>query len=146
MRKLLCMVLAYSLIFVMYGCGQIQEPVQEQLAPMEPSTDGESPEISASGDYPGSVESVTSQAGSADSDHKEETEGSETAVESGYSFDFETKTVMLNSGYEMPIYGLGTYSLTGEVCVDSVSAALDRGVRLVDTAYMYHNDVICCEV
>ncbi len=29
------------------------------------------------------------------------------------SFNFETKTVRLNSGYEMPIYGIGTYSLTG---------------------------------
>ncbi|MCM1050102.1 MAG: aldo/keto reductase [Clostridiales bacterium] len=56
------------------------------------------------------------------------------------SFNFETKTVMLNSGYEMPIYGLGTYSLLDEVCVDSVSAALERGVRLIDTAYMYHNE------
>lgn len=26
------------------------------------------------------------------------------------SFHFDTKTVTLNSGYEMPIYGLGTYS------------------------------------
>lgn len=56
------------------------------------------------------------------------------------NFDFETKTVMLNSGYEMPIYGIGTYSLLDEVCVDSVSAALERGVRLIDTAYMYHNE------
>lgn len=58
----------------------------------------------------------------------------------GSSFDFETKTVMLNSGYEMPIYGIGTYGLTGDVCVESVTAALDRGVRLIDTAYMYHNE------
>lgn len=55
-------------------------------------------------------------------------------------FDFETKTVRLNSGYEMPINGLGTYSLTGEECVNSVTEALDRGVRLIDTAYMYHNE------
>ena len=26
-------------------------------------------------------------------------------------FDFDKKTVLLNSGYEMPILGLGTYSL-----------------------------------
>ena len=41
---------------------------------------------------------------------------------------------------------IGTYSLTGETCVESVTAVLNRGVRLIDTAYMYHNDVICCEV
>lgn len=56
------------------------------------------------------------------------------------SFNFETKTVMLNSGYEMPIYGIGTYSLTGETCVESITAALNSGVRLIDTAYMYHNE------
>lgn len=56
------------------------------------------------------------------------------------TFDFETRTVMLNSGSTMPINGLGTYSLTGETCFASVSAALERGVRLIDTAYMYHNE------
>ena len=56
------------------------------------------------------------------------------------SFNFERRTVMLNSGYEMPIYGIGTYSLTGETCVESITAALNSGVRLIDTAYMYHNE------
>lgn len=62
------------------------------------------------------------------------------AVTNDISFNFDTKTVMLNSGYEMPIYGLGTYSLTGETCVNSVAEALNQGVRLIDTAYMYHNE------
>ena len=35
------------------------------------------------------------------------------AMADDISFNFETKTVMLNSGYEVPIYGIGTYSLTG---------------------------------
>lgn len=56
------------------------------------------------------------------------------------SFNFETKTVTLNSGYEMPIVGLGTYSLLDEVCVTSVSESLKAGGRLIDTAYMYHNE------
>lgn len=73
-------------------------------------------------------------------------EQEETVMAEDITFNFETKTVMLNSGYEMPIYGIGTYSLTGETCVDSVTAALNSGVRLIDTAYMYHNDVICCEL
>lgn len=47
---------------------------------------------------------------------------------------------MLNSGYEMPILGLGTYSLTGDTCVNSVVAELQSGGRLIDTAYMYHNE------
>ena len=55
-------------------------------------------------------------------------------------FNFKKKTVKLNSGYRMPLNGLGTYSLTGNTCVKSISAALKRGVRLIDTAYMYDNE------
>ena len=55
-------------------------------------------------------------------------------------FNFDTKTVKLNSGYEMPLNGLGTYSLTGDTCYDSVMSALKAGVRLFDTAYMYGNE------
>lgn len=56
------------------------------------------------------------------------------------NFDFETKTVMLNSGYEMPINGLGTYSLHGDTCINSVKSALESGVRLIDTASAYGNE------
>ena len=56
------------------------------------------------------------------------------------TFNFETKTVTLNSGYEMPLNGIGTYSLTGEECYNSITSALNSGVRLIDTAYMYHNE------
>ena len=55
-------------------------------------------------------------------------------------FNFNIKTVMLNSGYEMPIMGLGTYSLSDEDCYNSVITLLENGGRLIDTAYMYHNE------
>jgi len=55
-------------------------------------------------------------------------------------FNFEAKTVMLNSGYVMPLNGLGTYSLHGEICVNSVKSALASGVRLIDTASAYGNE------
>ncbi len=61
-------------------------------------------------------------------------------------FDFERRTVMLNSGYEMPVNGLGTYSLHGDECINAVKSALSNGVRLIDTASAYGNDVICCEL
>lgn len=48
--------------------------------------------------------------------------------------------VMLNSGYEMPVLGLGTYSLHGDTCKNAVKAALSQGYRLIDTAYMYGNE------
>lgn len=56
------------------------------------------------------------------------------------AFDFERKTVTLNSGYQMPLNGLGTYSLHGETCVNSVKSALACGVRLIDTASIYGNE------
>lgn len=55
-------------------------------------------------------------------------------------FDFENKRVLLNSGYYMPLAGLGTYSLNHEECLLSVGTLLDSGGRLIDTAYMYHNE------
>ncbi len=56
------------------------------------------------------------------------------------SFNFETKSVTLNSGYTMPLNGLGTYSLTKETCISSVKTALEYGVRLIDTAHIYGNE------
>ena len=64
----------------------------------------------------------------------------EAAANGADAFNFETRTVMLNSGHEMPIYGLGTYSLHDDVCRNSVTAALNRGVRLIDTAHAYGNE------
>ena len=55
-------------------------------------------------------------------------------------FDFENRTVLLNSGYTMPILGLGTYALDHDTCVNSVIALLESGGRLIDTAYMYGNE------
>lgn len=49
--------------------------------------------------------------------------------------------IKLNSGYDMPIVGLGTYSLTGDVCVNSVKSAISLGFRKIDTAHMYGNEV-----
>ena len=55
-------------------------------------------------------------------------------------FDFENRKVCLNSGYDMPILGLGTYALDHDTCVNSVMALLESGGRLIDTAYMYGNE------
>lgn len=56
------------------------------------------------------------------------------------NFNFNTKTVKLNNGYEIPLNGIGTYSLLNEVCYNSVLYALQNGVRLIDTAYIYRNE------
>ena len=52
----------------------------------------------------------------------------------------ENQTVKLNSGYEMPTLGLGTWTLTGETCENAVYTALKSGYRLIDTAKYYGNE------
>ncbi|QWU13120.1 Aldo/keto reductase [Paenibacillus sophorae] len=104
--------------------------------------------LTAAGCSAGSTEtpsSVKPSASSNSSDNANETSNSNAKDENMTSqdvgvFNFETKTVLLNSGYEMPILGMGTYSLSDEECFNSVTAFLDAGGRLIDTAYMYHNE------
>ena len=60
-------------------------------------------------------------------------------IDTTTDFDFETKTVMLNSGYEMPIIGLGTWTLDDKTAENSVYHALKDGYRLIDTAKYYGN-------
>ncbi|WP_320170508.1 aldo/keto reductase [Maridesulfovibrio sp.] len=62
------------------------------------------------------------------------------AAKSIGTFNFKEKNVLLNSGYKMPIVGIGTYSLQDDVCVTSVIEHLKIGGRLIDTAFMYHNE------
>ncbi|MCR5650073.1 MAG: aldo/keto reductase [Lachnospiraceae bacterium] len=52
----------------------------------------------------------------------------------------EDKTVTLNNGIEMPIIGIGTYTLTPEQAENSVYNALKDGYRLIDTANAYMNE------
>ena len=49
--------------------------------------------------------------------------------------------VTLNSGYTMPVIGLGTWTLSDDQAEASVYAALKTGMRLVDTARYYGNEV-----
>ena len=57
------------------------------------------------------------------------------------AFAFTTKTVRLNSGYDMPILGLGTWTLSNEQAENAVYHALKDGYRLIDTARYYGNEV-----
>lgn len=46
----------------------------------------------------------------------------------------------LNNGKSMPLLGLGTYNMFGEVVTNAVHVALETGYRLIDGAQMYHNE------
>lgn len=80
------------------------------------------------------------------SKQEEVPETEETRVTSADEFDLASgengraPVVTLNSGYEMPVAGIGTYSLHGQECIDAVTWALESGVRLIDTAHAYGNE------
>lgn len=42
---------------------------------------------------------------------------------------------------KIPCFGVGTWLLNGDDCISIVKHALSRGVRLIDTAYMYENEI-----
>lgn len=51
------------------------------------------------------------------------------------------KSVKLNNGVEMPILGFGVFQMADQnECEKSVSAALEIGYRLIDTAAVYMNE------
>lgn len=54
-------------------------------------------------------------------------------------------TRRLNNGVLMPLLGIGTYQLGGDVCVRAVQTALQLGYRAIDTATGYKNEEIIGE-
>lgn len=56
------------------------------------------------------------------------------------AFDLENGIVRLNNGIEMPILGIGTFSLSDSEAEESVYWALKDGYRLIDTARIYGDE------
>jgi methylglyoxal/glyoxal reductase len=51
------------------------------------------------------------------------------------------KKVILNNGYKMPLFGLGTFKTQeGKTAYDTIKYALELGYRHIDTAQMYGNE------
>mgnify|MGYP003015172155 CR=1 FL=1 len=46
----------------------------------------------------------------------------------------------LNNGIRMPLIGFGTFMLGGGTCTEAVSAAIENGCRMIDTAEAYGNE------
>ncbi len=145
MKRLYNLILACLLIVSLSACGKqagadssagkvMEQHGQTESAGTTEQTEKEQPAVSEAEQTEAQTENILTDR------EEQKIEGGDNTVTGDISFNFETKTVLLNSGYEMPIYGIGTYSLTGDTCVESVTAALNSGVRLIDTAYMYHNE------
>ncbi|TVQ65065.1 MAG: aldo/keto reductase [Balneolaceae bacterium] len=54
--------------------------------------------------------------------------------------DTSVRNVTLNNGIKMPILGFGTLYLTGSEGAEKISAAINHGYRLIDTATIYNNE------
>ena len=89
----------------------------------------------ASGRQESRIRFIESEAGRLYKSARKQQEDTGTGI-----FDFEKKTVLLNSGYEMPIIGLGTWTLSDDEAENSVYHALKSGMRLIDTARYYGNE------
>ncbi len=131
MKRVLVLTLTFMFLLGMTACGQTQIPQETPVA-------SESAESSAPAEN-GASETLSSDP-AAESTTPAPEEDMDSTTENPGHFNLETATVTLNRGYEMPIMGLGTYSLSDEECYNSVTALLEAGGRLIDTAYMYHNE------
>ena len=129
MKRILALALTVTFLLGMTACGQTPQGTLSTSEGIEPSSSAESETSETSPGETTGGNTAPSSKGETDS-----------TVGNPGGFDLETATVTLNSGYEMPIMGLGTYSLSDEECYNSVTALLEAGGRLIDTAYMYHNE------
>lgn len=130
MKKISIFFLALILIFSMAGCGAESDPQMSGPADhVESETDTEPADITAADET-----ELPS-----DADTEDVTNDKEPAGEAG-TFDLEQGTVLLNSGYEMPILGIGCFRLSQEEAENSVYWALRDGYRLIDTARIYGNE------
>ncbi len=117
MKKIFCTVLAFIFTFSLVGCSNVQQ-------------DGSTPES----DPPAPAVSEENTDNAAELEEQSE---SQPSGGNDISFDLENGVVRLNSGYDMPVAGLGTYALSHDECVASVTALFENGGRLIDTASYY---------
>lgn len=159
LKRITAFILAITTILCMSACsnysdnGSSSENTVSTNSPSgteSTSVSSDSPSVKTES-LPDSSLSGTDNYASAPDNSSNEAESSESTIESSFSetdntensevkkavFDFENKRVLLNSGYYMPIVGLGTYALPDDVCVNSVNALLENGGRLIDTASFY---------
>ena len=124
-RTIITIIMAMCLLLT--ACGQTENTERNDV------TDTGSPQAQEQSSDPGESETEEQYVTSTEADIGTDAEGYPI-------FDFEKKTVTLNSGYEMPILGLGMFSLSDSEAENSTYWALKAGFRLIDTARIYGNE------
>ena len=147
MRRLFRFLFSIVLALSLTACQQTVSSPGSQQGQRESTAESSSPVPEKEPDKlsaPAPVQSVSgpvvSSQPESDSSEEPSSQQEENPMSTARKFNFVTRTVLLNSGYKMPINGLGTYSLHGDTCITSVKSALQNGVRLIDTASAYGNE------
>ncbi len=124
MKNKVIIMLTLAMMLSLAACGRPAETVQAAPQPTQ------EPEVSA----------VPAEEPVASEEETTEMTTEESPAEVGV-FDLERGVVLLNSGYEMPVLGIGCFMLSNEQAENSVYWALRDGYRLIDTARIYGNEV-----
>ena len=127
MNKRTIITIIMAMCLMLTACGQAENTERNDV------TDTGSPQAQEQSSDPGESETEEQSVTSTEADIGTDAEGYPI-------FDFEKKTVTLNSGYEMPILGLGMFSLSDSEAENSTYWALKAGFRLIDTARIYGNE------
>ena len=127
MNKRTIITIIMAMCLMLTACGQTENTERNDV------TDTGSPQTQEQSSDPGESETEEQYVTSTEADIGTDAEGYPI-------FDFEKKTVTLNSGYEMPILGLGMFSLSDSEAENSTYWALKAGFRLIDTARIYGNE------
>ncbi len=124
MKKRILPAAALLLCLLLAGCGGTAPDGVRDPAPEETQ----------------SAETAQPEDGGEETPETEQEEPAEAGA-SGYpEFDLVRGTVPLNSGREMPVLGLGMFSLSDAQAENSTYWALKAGFRLIDTARIYGNE------
>ena len=123
MKNKVIILLTLAMLLTLCACGRQAETVQAAPQPTQ------APEVSAS-----AAEDLTTT-----EEETTEMTTEEIPAEVGV-FDLERGVVLLNSGFEMPVLGIGCFMLSNEQAENSVYWALRDGYRLIDTARIYGNE------
>ena len=124
--RILSIILAAILLLAMNGCAS--NGTAPAVTPTESTDQTAAPSVETPASEPQTTDTVTP------------TEIASSDDPQVGVFDLENGTVLLNSGYEMPILGIGCYLLSQEQAENSVYWALRDGYRLIDTARIYGNE------
>lgn len=127
MKKISLLLLTLVMAFGMAGCGRAntaQPPQKTETSVSEVATQSAD-----------STETAEPDSGTDDNAVADGNPSGATGI-----FDLETGKVLLNSGHEMPILGIGCFRLSQEEAENSVYWALRDGYRLIDTARIYGNE------